>query len=233
MFAMGRGRTSTQAVRRQAIGPQAASRRAASVGPHSPASSREPPWGEHRPGVKGDGQGTRAVPGIGFARLRPARRRLCRQGVNSAAGPGEVITASRPTAPGQTFRAERRREAETQSPNGLRASRPALRPPFPHFPAAMPERASACAFSLPRSGEGGREATGWGIPKPGAAGAGLASPTRAPLRFAVPPHEGEGEPRPNKTIFENQEKATKISATTVMSTVRARMVSMAAVPNEA
>jgi hypothetical protein len=30
-----------------------------------------------------------------------------------------------------------------------------------------------------------------------------------------------------------QEKATKIRATTVMSTVRARMVSMAAVPNEA
>ncbi len=67
---------------------QAASRRAAGQGSHSPASSRELPWGEHRPGVKGDGQGTRAVPGIGFARLRPARRRLCRQGVNSAAGPG-------------------------------------------------------------------------------------------------------------------------------------------------
>ena len=34
-------------------------------------------------------------------------------------------------------------------------------------------------------------------------------------------------------VFENQEKPTKISATTVMSRVRARMVSMAAVPNEA
>ena len=58
--------------------------------PHSPASSREPPRGEHRPNVKGDGQGTRAVPGIGFARLRPARRRLCRQGVKSAAGPEDI-----------------------------------------------------------------------------------------------------------------------------------------------
>ena len=117
---------------------QAASRRAAGQGSHSPASSREPPWGEQRPGVKGDGQGTRAVPGIGFARLRPARRRPCRQGVNSAAGPGEghhrlQADSSRSDIPcGATSR------SRNTSPNGLRASRPALRPPFPHFPAAMP-----------------------------------------------------------------------------------------------
>ena len=68
------------------------------------------------------------------------------------------------------------------------------------------------------------------MPKPGAAGAGLAFPTRARLRLAVPPHSGEGE---RTTLFENQEKATKIRATTVMSMVRLRMVSMAGVPNEA
>ena len=69
------GRTSMRTARQKAFGPQAASRRAASVGP---------------PSIKGDGQGTRAVPGIGFARLRPARRRLCRQGVKSAAGPEDI-----------------------------------------------------------------------------------------------------------------------------------------------
>ena len=57
---------------RGALGSQAARRRAASV----------------RPLNKEHGQGTHAVPGIGFARLRPARRRLCRQGANSVAGPG-------------------------------------------------------------------------------------------------------------------------------------------------
>ncbi len=44
----------------------------------------------------------------------------------------------------------------------------------------------------PLHGEGGREATGWGISKAGADGAGLAFPTRAPLRSAVPPHFGGG-----------------------------------------
>jgi hypothetical protein len=44
----------------------------------------------------------------------------------------------------------------------------------------------------PLHGEGGREATGWGSVKPGAGGAGLACPTRARLRLAVPPHFGGG-----------------------------------------
>ena len=45
-----------------------------------------------------------------------------------------------------------------------------------------------------------------------------------------PPHSGEGE---RSQVFENQENATKISATTATSTVRVMKVSMAAVPNEA
>ena len=60
----------------------------------------------------------------------------------------------------------------------LRA-RPGSPAPSPNFPAALPERASACP------------------------------------------------------VFENQENATKISATTATSTVRVMKVSMAAVPNEA
>ncbi len=98
--------------------------------PTSPASSREPPWGEHRPDVKGDGQGTRAVPGIGFARLRPARRRLRRQGVKSAAGP-EAIQAdsSRSDIPcGATSRS--RNTVSQRSPGFAPGAPPAL----PHFP---------------------------------------------------------------------------------------------------
>ncbi|MBU1539283.1 MAG: hypothetical protein KKC29_02565 [Alphaproteobacteria bacterium] len=68
---------------------------------------------------------------------------------------------------------------------------------------------------------------------------GEARPLRAlPNRFSrsgeescvivLPPHFGQEEP-----VFENQEKPTKIRATTVMSMVRLSMVSMAAVPNEA
>jgi hypothetical protein len=63
-------------------------------------------------------------------------------------------------------------------------------------PTACPQAANSHArsFSLPRSGEGGREATGWGSVKPGAAGAGLASPTPG-LGSASPslPTSGEGE----------------------------------------
>ena len=57
----------------------------------------------------------------------------------------------------------------------------------------------------------------------------LPSPNRPhPVAARPPSPRGEGEP-----VFENQENATKIRATTVMSMVRARIVSMAAVPNEA
>ena len=67
-------------------------------------------------------------------------------------------------------------ETVTLHQHRARPGRPA---PSPNFPAAMPERASACP------------------------------------------------------VFENQENATKISATTATSTVRVMKVSMAAVPNEA
>ena len=63
-------------------GPQAASHRVVSVRPFPSGV----PLGT--PGTKSVWQGTCAVPGIGFARLRPARRRPCRQGAKSVAGPG-------------------------------------------------------------------------------------------------------------------------------------------------
>ncbi len=88
------------------------------------ASSSEPPRGERQaPLTKGDGQGTRAVPGIGFARLRPARRRLRRQGVKSVAGPEEIqADSSRSDIPcGATSRS--RNTSPTVS--GLRARRSA------------------------------------------------------------------------------------------------------------
>ena len=47
------------------------------------------------------------------------------------------------------------------------------------------------------------------------------------------PQTSPSPPGHGDAFFENQEKATKISATTVMSMVRVRMVSMAVVPNEA
>ena len=72
---------------------------------------------------KEHGQGTHAVPGIGFARLRPARRRPCRQGAKSVAGPGWGRPLHlRPTATGQTSRAERLSVAETHISYGLRAT---------------------------------------------------------------------------------------------------------------
>jgi hypothetical protein len=49
-------------------------------------------------------------------------------------------------------------------------------------------------------------------------------------RADIPPSSGREKGRP---VFENQENATKISATTATSTVRVMKVSMAAVPNEA
>ena len=68
-----------------ADGPSGSNRR-----PRHPGESRDARRALGPPGIKGDGQGTRAVPGIGFARLRPARRRLRRQGVKSAAGPEDI-----------------------------------------------------------------------------------------------------------------------------------------------
>ena len=64
--------------------PQAASHRVASVRPLLRRASSDALHKEH-------GQGTHAVPRIGFARLRPARRRLCRQGAKSVAGPGRSV----------------------------------------------------------------------------------------------------------------------------------------------
>ena len=84
-------------------------------------------------------------------------------------------------------------ETVTLQQHRARPGRPA---PSPTRRESRRRRVMRRRFSLPRSGEGCRRAapTGWGIAKPGAAGAGLAFPTRASLRFAVPPHEGEGEP---------------------------------------
>ena len=60
------------------------------------------------------------------------------------------------------------------------------------------------------------------------------SPTRRESRRRrVVPQTSPSPPGQGDAFFENQEKATKISATTVMSMVRVRMVSMAVVPNEA
>ena len=95
-------------------------------------------------------QGTHAVPGIGFARLRPARRRPCRQGAKSVAGPGwGQPLHPRPTATGQTSRAERsvcRRNIHLPRSPG---DSPALRRPIPLLTGCgFPQAAMRLARSL-------------------------------------------------------------------------------------
>ena len=109
--------------RRQGLKQRASARRALGLvsGKRPRALSMKSVW-----------QGTCAVPGIGFARLRPARRRPCRQGAKSVAGPGwRQPRHPRPTAPGQTSRAERRRDAETHSTPRSPGTAPGAPPALP------------------------------------------------------------------------------------------------------
>ncbi len=174
-------------------GPQAASRRAASVRPPlQRAMGREPaPF-------RGSGSQGSDPPAGGC--------------VGKASRASLVLKRFRPTAPGQTFRAERPREAETHLPtvSGLRARRSA-------GPSRTFRLTAGEGFSLRESAR----------PPPG--------PTsgRPEDRLRVGTSRRADDRGSTRTVFENQEKPTKISATTVMSMVRARMESMAAVPNEA